>query len=233
MKTLVLKASSSLSAPLAGTPVVPPFDPSLLFSYTKASITASAGKVTKWANAQGVLGTSADLTLPSSNAPSVGVDGVVFAESGSNSIATAVFPSSVSVPALTVICRLKFSSAANVNPGTIFSSADAANYAYLRRLANGTLTSGVNAADAMVTGATAAIGSFVDLAIVFNGASSRIYINDTLAVSGTTGSAALSSFRIGANAGGAIFLNAEVKQLNAYSRALSAAEIAEIRATFA
>lgn len=233
MKTLVLKAPSALSAPIAGTPVVPPFDPSLLFSFNKSGIVTVSGKVTQWTNTQGVQGAGGNLIgTPSANAPTPGVDGVVFAGPSSQFMSTGVLPSPIVVPAFTVIVRLKFSSGADVNPSTVFSAADTNGYAYLRRLANGTLTlaSGNPGGDQLTTTATVPVGTYVDITAVFNGANSQIYINGTLSISGTTGSATMTSFRLGANVAPAIFLNGEVKNLNAYSRALSAAEIAEIRA---
>lgn len=234
MKTLVLKAPSALSAPLAGTPLLPAFDPSLLFSFTKAGIVLSSGKVTQWTNSQGVEGASGNLLqATAANAPTAGADGVVFNSASSQSLATAGLTQKVAVPALTVITRIKFSAAADSTPGTIFSAPDATGFAYLRRMPNGTLNAGLGGVDQLVTTAAIAAGTYADVAVVFDGANSRIYINDVLAVSGTTDNVTISSFRIGANASNATFLNAEVKQLNAYTRALTAAEIAEIRATFA
>lgn len=229
MKTLVLKSNFAMSAPLAGTPILPEFDPSLTFSYKLASLVSASGKVTKWANALGTYSTAADLTVLSANAPSPGTLGAVFSGPSVNYISTPVFPVALKIPAVTVLCRIKFSAGADVNPGTIFSGIESTSYAYLRRQSNGTITAGVQAVDTIASSAACPSGVWVDLAVVFNGTESRIYINDTV-TNGTTGLVNLSGFRIGANVSGASLLNAEISHLQVYSRAITAAELAEIRA---
>lgn len=230
MKTQTIRSTFALSAPLPDTPVLPSYDPSLLFSYTPASITAISGQVTKWSNAQGSYGAAADLSMPSTARPTRGSTGVVFAGPNNNYISTPVLSNPIAVPPLTVLVRIKFSAGADVNPGTIFSGIDGAGYAYLRRQSNGTLTAGVNAIDTLATTATCASGTWVDLAIVFNGSATKIYINDNETV-GTTGSANMTGLRIGANIGQAVFLNAEVSHLLGYSRVIGAAELKDIRSS--
>lgn len=224
MKTLVLRSPFALTAPLPGTPVLPAFDPSLLFSFNYQSIVSSGGLVSRWNNAQGIRGSAGDM-VPSGNTV-LGANGVLFA---SNYMNTALFAQPLPVPTLTVLMRLNFSAAANAGPGNLFGGTDGAAYAYCRRLADGRLSIGVNGVDQIVTTQTAPSGQWVDIAVVFNGANTKVYINDG-ETTGTTQVGTLTAFRIGANVAGAIYLNAEVSRIQVYNRVIGADELKQIRA---
>lgn len=227
MKTLVLRSLFSLSEPLPDTPVLPEFDPSLLFSYSPGSIAVNSGKVSKWSNEQGTYGASADLSIPSPTAPARGEVGAIFSGANSTFISTAEFSTPIKVPILSVLMRLKFSAVADQTQGTLFSGTQTSGYAYLRRMTDGVISAGVNAADTMRTTEKCPVNQWVNVAVVFNGASTKIYIGDKVAT-GTTGMASMTGLRIGANASGVFFLNAEVSHLQGYSRSLGADEIQEI-----
>lgn len=236
MKTLVLISPFALSAPLPGTPVLPSYDPSLMASYDASSMEVSGNQLIKWKNRQGAWGAAGDLVTGKAGNPITVDDGAaVFAGGGAETyMDSSALVSPLPVGKATFLARMRFGSQADALECTIFASNSADPRAFLRRRSAGTFEAAAGTSAKMFTTDTVAKEVWVNIAIVFDGAQSKIYLGDKV----TTGDpflnnrpTAMPNLRLGANISGANRLNGRISHFQVYNRAIGADELKDIMAS--
>lgn len=236
MRTLVLKSKYALSAPIPGTPVLPSYDPSLMASYDASSMEVTGNVLTKWKNKKGAWGAKGDLVTGNPAYPiTVDLGSAVFL-GGTNETYMQSQDLDVPMPVgkATFLFRTRMGTPADTVDGTLFSSNSQSRFAFLRRKANGTFASGAGTGERFFTTDTLPNSVWADVAIVFDGAQSKIYIDDKV----TTGDPFLNSvqsdmpvFRIGANAAAVQRMIGRFSHIRVYNRAIGFDELKEIRAS--
>lgn len=239
MATLIMRAPGALSAPIAGTPVIPDLSRGILFDFDADTIAMNENDpIQAWLNSQGSWGASANLTLSATERPRYAKNGVAAGHASANFTAspatsirttsTAPITPAVNTP-ITVAALVKFNSAADgTNFQNVFSGRTVEKYVSARRNASGRMSMGANAADQIFTLATAPVNTWFVLTCVFNGANSALFVEKSKTV-GTTSQAEWDGIVLGANAISAANMSGGIAAIRAYTRALSDAEVFLLR----
>lgn len=239
MSTLILRAPGALTNPLPGTPVIPDLTRDLLLDFNADSLGLPNGaNVPTWLNDGGSWGSSADLLYASTTNPKFVVGGVAAGHSSIKFTASApnwlkTHSTNPIAPRadtpITVAMLAKFASAPTATEN-LFSgrTGNAGAYIYARRGVSGRISIGGGALEQLLSQTSAPVGTWFVLVCVFDGANSKIRIEQATTL-GTTSSAYWDGIVVGANSAAINALGGEVAAMKAWSRALSDSEMELLR----
>lgn len=236
MTSLVIRAPSTISSPLANQPYLP--DANLLFTFDADALSgADLSSISNFKNASGTLSTSADLNAMSATPPklrlaAVGGTSKAVEFSGAQFARTTLADAftAVNMP-VTVVGLIKVNSIGSLQG--ILTGRDSTSYMLLQVNTNGTLRGGAGSSNEL-TGPAIIAGEWAFVAAVYNGSSSRIYVESAF-TSGSMGTTApagaiLKGITVGSSSGGVgSFLNGQVAYLAGYNKALTDSEVATLR----
>lgn len=239
MATLIMRAPGALSAPIAGTPVIPDLSRGILFDFDADAIGLNDNDtIQAWNNSGGSWGASANLNVALADKPKYAKNGVTAGHASAKftlSPATSIRTTSVTPIAppantpITVAALIRFNAAADGSTQqSIFSGRTAEKYLSARRNASGRMSMGANAADQIFTQATAPAATWFVLTCIFNGANSAMFV-DKFKTPGSTSQAEWDGLILGANAISTSNLVGDIAAIRAYTRVLSDAEVLLLR----